>query len=49
MAWWERLVAFAGGVLLVAAVPLTDEAGWLLSLVWVGWHCWRARQESARA
>ncbi|MER9018521.1 TRAP transporter permease [Mesorhizobium sp. M0898] len=46
MAWWERLVAFAAGVLLVAALPLTDEAGWALSLAWIGWHCWRARQAS---
>lgn len=49
MAWWERLVAFAGGALLVMAVPLTDEAGWALSLVWIGWHCWRARQAPAAA
>ncbi|RWK41804.1 TRAP transporter permease [Mesorhizobium sp.] len=49
MAWWERLVAFAAGALLVAALPLTDEAGWALSLVWIGWHCWRARQASATA
>ena len=49
MAWWERLLAFAAGVLLVAAVPLTDEAGWALSLAWIGWHCWRARQASVRA
>ncbi|WP_214475352.1 TRAP transporter permease [Mesorhizobium sp. dw_380] len=49
MAWWERLVAFAAGVLLVAAVPLTDETGWALSLIWIGWHCWRARQASATA
>jgi TRAP transporter 4TM/12TM fusion protein len=47
MAWWERLVAFTAGALLVAALPLTDEAGWALSLVWIGWHCWRARQASA--
>ncbi|TPJ40760.1 TRAP transporter permease [Mesorhizobium sp. B2-5-13] len=49
MAWWERLVAFAAGVLLVAAVPLTDETGWALSLAWIGWHVWRARQAPARA
>ncbi|MEI9422515.1 TRAP transporter permease [Mesorhizobium sp. Cs1299R1N1] len=49
MAWWERLVAFAAGVLLVAAVPLTDETGWALSLAWVGWHVWRARQAPASA
>ncbi|MER8694577.1 TRAP transporter permease [Mesorhizobium opportunistum] len=47
MAWWERLVAFAGGVLLVAALPLTDETGWALSLAWIGWHCWRARRARA--
>ncbi|MBZ9996394.1 TRAP transporter permease [Mesorhizobium sp. BH1-1-4] len=49
MAWWERLVAFAAGVLLVAALPLTDEAGWALSLAWIGWHVWRARQASTAA
>ncbi|RWM96571.1 MAG: TRAP transporter permease [Mesorhizobium sp.] len=49
MAWWERLVAFAAGVLLVAALPVTDEAGWALSVAWIGWHCWRARQASATA
>ncbi|RWB14693.1 MAG: TRAP transporter permease [Mesorhizobium sp.] len=49
MALWERIVAFVAGVLLVAAVPLTDEAGWALALVWIGWHCWRARQASTRA
>ncbi|RWC56207.1 TRAP transporter permease [Mesorhizobium sp.] len=48
MAWWERLLAFAAGVLLVAAVPLTDEAGWVLALAWVGWHWWRARQASVK-
>ncbi|TIU83521.1 MAG: TRAP transporter large permease subunit, partial [Mesorhizobium sp.] len=42
MAWWERLVAFAAG-----ALPLTDETGWALALLWIGWHCWRARQASA--
>lgn len=46
MALWERLVAFAAGVLLVAALPLTDEAGWALAVIWIGWHCWRARQAS---
>ncbi|MER8484443.1 TRAP transporter permease [Mesorhizobium sp. M1322] len=49
MVWWERLVAFAAGVLLVAALPVTDEAGWALSFVWIGWHCWRARQASGAA
>ncbi|RWM16075.1 MAG: TRAP transporter permease [Mesorhizobium sp.] len=49
MAWWERLVAFAAGALLVAALPVTDEAGWALSFVWIGWHCWRARQATGTA
>ncbi|TGQ34950.1 TRAP transporter permease [Mesorhizobium sp. M00.F.Ca.ET.216.01.1.1] len=49
MAWWERFVAFAAGVLLVAALPLTDETGWALSLAWIGWHYWRARQASSAA
>ncbi|TPL45407.1 TRAP transporter permease [Mesorhizobium sp. B2-4-6] len=47
MAWWERLVAFCAGLLLVAALPLTDETGWVLALAWIGWHCWRARRLSA--
>ena len=49
MAWWERLVAFAAGVLLVAALPVTDEAGWALAVAWIGWHCWRARQVTGTA
>ncbi|TPL55025.1 TRAP transporter permease [Mesorhizobium sp. B2-4-4] len=49
MAWWERLVAFCAGVLLVAAIPLTDETGWALSFAWIGWHFWRARRAAAQA
>ncbi|WP_139789197.1 TRAP transporter permease [Pseudaminobacter manganicus] len=48
-AWWERLIAFAAGLLLVLALPLTDEAGWLLAFAWIGWHWWRARQAAAMA
>jgi TRAP transporter 4TM/12TM fusion protein len=43
MAWWERFVALAAGLLLVLALPLTDEAGWLLAILWIGWHVWTAR------
>ena len=32
LAWWERIVAFAAGVLLVLALPLTDEAGFALAV-----------------
>jgi TRAP-type uncharacterized transport system fused permease subunit len=43
LAVWERIVAFAAGVLLVLALPLTDEIGWALAASWIGWHWWRAR------
>lgn len=50
MALWERLVAVCAGALLVAELPLTDEAGWALALIWIGWHYWHARHAaSARA
>jgi TRAP transporter 4TM/12TM fusion protein len=48
-AWWERIVAFAAGLLLVLAVPLTDELGWALAFIWIGWHWWRSRQTAAVA
>jgi TRAP-type uncharacterized transport system fused permease subunit len=44
LAFWERLAAFAAGVLLVLALPLTDEIGWALAAAWIGWHWWRARR-----
>ena len=49
LAWWERAVAFAAGVLLVLALPLTDEAGFALALLWIGWHWWRARRAAGLA
>jgi TRAP-type uncharacterized transport system fused permease subunit len=48
-AWWERLIAFAAGLLLVLAVPLTDELGWALAFAWIGWHWWKSRQVAAAA
>ncbi|MIL09505.1 TRAP transporter fused permease subunit, partial [Salmonella enterica subsp. enterica] len=47
--WWERIACFAAGLLLVLALPLTDEAGWLLGAVVVGYHWWRSRQVAAAA
>ena len=44
IAIWERLLAFAAGVLLVLALPLTDEIGWALAVLWIGWHWWQARR-----
>ncbi|MET0527810.1 MAG: TRAP transporter permease, partial [Microvirga sp.] len=42
--WWERLWATAAAALLVAAVPLTDEIGFLLSALFVGYHVWKTRK-----
>jgi hypothetical protein len=28
----------------VLALPLTDEIGWALAAIWIGWHWWRARR-----
>ncbi|MNL85010.1 hypothetical protein D3C87_2131700 [compost metagenome] len=39
----ERLAAFAVSLLLMLALPLTDEAGFALALILVGQHWWRMR------
>ena len=44
--WWERLVAFAAGVLLVLALPITDEAGFALGAALVAVHWWRVRRQT---
>lgn len=40
---WERLLSFFAGVLLVLALPWTDEIGWLITVAWIFWHWWRTR------
>ncbi|MNY80978.1 hypothetical protein D3C86_2223000 [compost metagenome] len=40
----ERIAAFAAAILLMLALPLTDEAGFVLALVLVGQHWWRTRR-----
>ena len=47
--WWERLISFAAGILLVLALPVTDEAGWLLGIFVIGLHWWRTRRQAAPA
>jgi len=47
MAIWERVAAFAAGLLLVLALPWTDELGFLLSALLLGLHWYRARGGSA--
>jgi TRAP transporter 4TM/12TM fusion protein len=49
MAMWERIIAFAAGVLLVMALPLTDEAGFALAILWIGFHWWKSRGATAPA
>jgi TRAP transporter 4TM/12TM fusion protein len=45
--WGERIVAFAAASLLVAAVPWTDEAGFVASAAFVAWHLFRTRRVPA--
>lgn len=47
MSWLERLWAFVAAALLVAAVPLTDELGFLASAAFLFWHVWRHRRNPA--
>ena len=40
---YERLLALVAGATLIAALPLTDEIGFALGALVVGWHLWRNR------
>ncbi|HWL71034.1 MAG TPA: TRAP transporter permease [Geminicoccus sp.] len=44
--WPERVFAAAAATLLVLALPVTDELGFGLSLLFLGWHWWRTRSRS---
>ena len=48
MNWAQRAGAFGAAALLVAAVPFTDSAGFVLGAVVVAWNLWRARRDAAR-
>ncbi|MEX6505299.1 TRAP transporter permease [Jiella sp. M17.18] len=41
--WWERLLAAAAAFTLVAALPATDEVGFVLSAVVIALHWWRVK------
>ena len=43
LSWPERIVAAASAGLLVAAVPLTDEGGFVASALFATWHVLRTR------
>jgi TRAP transporter 4TM/12TM fusion protein len=40
---FERVFAFAAASLLIAAVPWTDEAGFVASAAFIAWHWYRTR------
>ncbi|MCQ6255483.1 TRAP transporter permease [Pseudomonas sp. Q11] len=41
---WERLMCFAAGALLVVALPLTDEIGFVFAGLLILQHVWRSRR-----
>jgi TRAP transporter 4TM/12TM fusion protein len=43
---WDRVFAAAAAFMLVAAIPLTDEIGFAMSVAFIGWHFFRTRQSS---
>ena len=45
---WERIAAFIGALLLVVALPLTDQLGFVLGAIAVGAHVWRLRPAAVR-
>jgi TRAP transporter 4TM/12TM fusion protein len=49
LGWPERIVAFAAASLLVAAIPWTDQAGFVASGLFISWHLWRTRRAPAAA
>jgi TRAP-type uncharacterized transport system fused permease subunit len=44
LTWLERILAAAAAFALVVALPATDELGFGLAVLVLGWHFWRSRQ-----
>ncbi|RDI57117.1 TRAP transporter permease [Microvirga subterranea] len=49
MPWWERIGAAIAAGFLVLALPITDEIGFGLAALVIGFHYWRNRQAPAVA
>jgi TRAP transporter 4TM/12TM fusion protein len=49
MPWWERLGAAIAAAFLVLALPITDEIGFGLAALVLGFHFWRTRRTAATA
>jgi TRAP-type uncharacterized transport system fused permease subunit len=47
MPWWERLGAAIAAAFLVLALPVTDEVGFALAALVLGFHFWRARRTAS--
>jgi TRAP-type uncharacterized transport system fused permease subunit len=47
--WAERAICAAAALLLVVAVPLTDETGFGLGALFIAWHFFKARRLAATA
>ena len=47
LGWFERIVPVAAAALLVAAVPLTDEAGLAMTVIFLVWQTLRSRRQAA--
>ena len=48
ISWPERMLAFIAAALLVAAIPWTDQAGFVASALFLAWHLWRTRAVRAQ-
>jgi TRAP transporter 4TM/12TM fusion protein len=49
LAWWQRLLATAAAFLLVVALPITDEIGFALALLFVATDWLKRRRRAAAA
>ncbi|HEY4083876.1 MAG TPA: TRAP transporter permease [Burkholderiaceae bacterium] len=49
LVWWERVLATAAAFSLVAAIPISDQFGFVLAFIFFGQHLYRHRQPQAAA
>jgi TRAP transporter 4TM/12TM fusion protein len=49
LAWWERILATIASFSLIAAIPISDQIGFALAVLFFGQHLYRARQASQPA
>lgn len=45
----ERLLAMTAAFTMIAAMPITDEIGFALAAIFLGWHFWRTREAARTA